>query len=330
MGRVLAALLVLTRADGRPSEVLCPATGRRERCTAHDVPGAQARAPPAGLETRALPRAFDWNAVEVAWRQRLSLTTTDLNQHIPTYCGSCWAHAAASTLADRLKIQLFRSAAHGALPEASGRSRDIIPSVQALINCGDAGSCYGGDSLAAFAWIHRVGGLPDVTCQQYQARNVYNASSPECASGEALCHTCAIDFATRTSTCAAVRAYTRIGVASFGTVDAEPDIMAEVHARGPVACHINASCLEGADHDSAGVWNYRCAGHNHVIQLAGWGEGADGTRYWIARNSWGTFWADHGWFRVRRDPPFAWSPAEFGCNWAEPFIAEPAAVAVAR
>lgn len=43
-----------------------------------------------------LPANFDYRP--------LGLLTTDLNQHIPTYCGSCWAHAAMSSIADRIKI----------------------------------------------------------------------------------------------------------------------------------------------------------------------------------------------------------------------------------
>lgn len=310
--------ILVVQLLARKSEVFCPLTGRAERCTAADVPGSHLRTP-GELQ---LPLSFDWNAVELGDGRTVTLTTTDLNQHIPQYCGSCWAHAAVSTLADRLKIQRFRSAAGGALPEAAGRSRDILPSVQALINCGDAGSCFGGDALAAFAWIHRVGGLPDVTCQQYQARNVYNASSPECASGEALCHTCSINFTTLTSTCAAVHDYPRVMVAKYGTAETEAAIMAEVLEHGPVACHINAVCLEGDDYGEDGIFRYRCDGHNHVIQLAGWGVDPDGTRFWIGRNSWGTFWADHGWFRIRRDPPFEWSPSTYGCDWAHPYVWE--------
>jgi len=41
-----------------------------------------------------------------------------------------------------------------------------------MINCGTAGSCSGGDSNAANAWVYKNGGIPDVTCQQYQAKNM--------------------------------------------------------------------------------------------------------------------------------------------------------------
>ena len=49
-----------------------------------------------------------------------------------------------------------------------GQKRDVIPSIQVLLNCGHAGTCSGGDSHAANAWIYK-NGIPDVTCQQYQA-----------------------------------------------------------------------------------------------------------------------------------------------------------------
>jgi len=52
-----------------------------------------------------------------------------------------------------------------------GTQRDVIPSIQALINCGNAGTCNGGDSNAANVYVYRHG-IPDVTCQYYQAKNM--------------------------------------------------------------------------------------------------------------------------------------------------------------
>ena len=51
------------------------------------------------VDEDSLPIRFDWTDVDGK-----SYLTKALNQHIPQYCGSCWAHSAMSSLADRIKI----------------------------------------------------------------------------------------------------------------------------------------------------------------------------------------------------------------------------------
>ena len=46
-----------------------------------------------------LPVTFGWNDVNGT-----NYLTYAKNQLIPQYCGSCWAHAATSSLSDRIKI----------------------------------------------------------------------------------------------------------------------------------------------------------------------------------------------------------------------------------
>ena len=100
--KVVAVLLSTTGAlsGAAGSELRCMRTGREGACTAADVPGSTVRTFDDD-DHDALPSEWDWNNVS-----GVSFMTTDLNQHIPTYCGSCWAHAAVSSMADRLKIQV--------------------------------------------------------------------------------------------------------------------------------------------------------------------------------------------------------------------------------
>ena len=45
------------------------------------------------------PTEWHWGSVE-----GMNYLTQAKNQHIPQYCGSCWAQAATSSLSDRIKI----------------------------------------------------------------------------------------------------------------------------------------------------------------------------------------------------------------------------------
>lgn len=102
-----------------------------------------------------LPPSFFWGDVN-----GVSFLTHSLNQHIPQYCGSCWAHSSMSSLADRIKIA--RNASGGG---------DINLSVQFLLNCGAdvAGSCHGGSATGAYEFIKKMGFIPYDTCQPYIA-----------------------------------------------------------------------------------------------------------------------------------------------------------------
>ena len=51
------------------------------------------------LQDVELPDQFIWNSVNGT-----NFLTNVRNQHVPYYCGSCWAHAATSALSDRIKI----------------------------------------------------------------------------------------------------------------------------------------------------------------------------------------------------------------------------------
>ena len=122
---------------------------------------------------------------------------------------------------------------------------------------GTAGSCHGGSSSSAFEWIKNTGGVPDITCQQYQAVNIGEGASAagkpmnktDCETGLALCMNCGHGG------CTPVEKYAKVTVQEYGHLSSPDDVAAEVYKNGPVACSINAGCIEAdSEKTSDGVF----------------------------------------------------------------------------
>merc|ERR1719387_3075974 len=203
------------------------------------------------MSSASLPKSFTW-----CDKDGKNYCTMSRNQHIPQYCGSCWAHGSVSALGDRIKI------ARGA------EGIDINLSVQHILNCGQVGSCHGGSVVGPYFWIHQQsqGG----TGISYETSNPYLACSSQ--SQEAM--------------------------------------QAEIYARGPTACGIDAQPL--LEYTGGIVTNNPGQQVDHVISVVGWGNDDKDGQYWIVRNSWGEYWGEMGYVRVG----FGQLQVESSCAWA--------------
>ncbi len=183
-------------------------------------------------------------------------------------CGSCVAFAAIDALEASLNIQRN-------LPTSPLRY-----SQQHLFSCG-GGQCRGGMLISeAMTYLTQVG-VPDAACLSYQAGATGN---------EISCDTTCVDAADRSLRLTGYEQPTQ------GLID--------IHAikaalmRGPLLSSM--ILYEDLYYYTGGVYRHTTGIKlgSHAVTLVGWD---DKERAWLARNSWGASWGEHGYFKIAWD-----------------------------
>ena len=238
------------------------------------------------IPTTDLPLEFTWGSIN-----GINYLTKNVNQHIPSYCGSCWAQGSVISLADRIKIK------------RKSKFPDISLSVQFVLNCKLGGTCMGGDHLAAYKAIKEFGQIPFEDCMSYQAcssdsKEVACQNKPDFTCDPInICRTCDT-FSENGGQCVAIHYYPNATIESFGAVKGAENMKAEIMKNGPIACGINAIKIEDYH---GGVLDVPKALKliDHVVSIVGWGyDKTIDKQYWIVRNSWGSYWGEMGFLRL--------------------------------
>ncbi|KAL5983853.1 hypothetical protein ACLOJK_017949 [Asimina triloba] len=179
-------------------------------------------------------------------------------------CGSSWAFSAVA-------------ATEGITKLSTGKF--ISLSEQELVDCdtnGEDQGCNGGYMDDAFLFIQHNHGLTTET------NYPYTAADGTCDTKKEANHV------------AAITGHEDV------PVNNEKALLKAV-ANQPIAVAIDASGFEFQFYKS-GVFQSPCGTDlDHGVAAIGYGTAADGGKYWLVKNSWGTSWGEEGYIRMQRD-----------------------------
>ena len=113
------------------------------------------------LKDTEMPANLDWRNYDGG-----NYTSWNKNQHIPAYCGSCWAQGPTSSLADRFQILLGPT---GSYTPVGLNAQYVVNWNAGNAKSLDYDNCTkGGDPIDVWKFAHDTG-IVDSSCQQYIA-----------------------------------------------------------------------------------------------------------------------------------------------------------------
>jgi len=218
--------------------------------------------------TAAMPSPAASLPLTVDWRKE-GVVTPIKNQG---GCGSCWAFSATESVESALAM---------ATRTVEGKPELIELAPQQLVDCapnpddcGGTGGCAGSTQPLAFSYLVSAGGMDAAADYPYKARD---------------------------GPCKAGSLTSVVGIK--GQVDLPTNnytaLIGALVTAGPIAISVDASwgMYEG------GIFEPTAGGIkttiDHAVQLVGYGSD-NGVDYWTVRNSWGEYWGESGYIRLRR------------------------------